>query len=145
MTRRVTNIEEQLIADEGKKASYYQDKYGYATIGIGTCIDGRLGCGLTDDEQLYLLRNRVQQRRQAILEQWPWTAVLDDVRFGVILNMSYQMGLHGLSNFKHFLAAMQQGDWSAASAAMLDSTWAKSEDSPRANRLAVQVDTGVWQ
>ena len=145
MSRRITNIEEQLLADEGKKSSAYQDKYGYWTIGIGTCIDGRLGCGLTDEEQLYLLRNRVEQRKQAISQQWPWTDALDEVRLGVLVNMSYQMGLHGLGNFKQFLDALQRGDYSAAKEAMLDSLWARSEDSPRANRLALQIETGVWQ
>lgn len=145
MSRNVGSIEEQLILDEGRKASAYQDKFGYWTVGIGTCIDGRLGCGLSEEEQLYLLRNRVNDRRAAIIKQWPWTEQLDAVRFEVLINMSYQMGIHGLSNFHMMLSAAQRGEWTAAKDAMLDSLWAKSEDSPRANRLAIQMETGIRQ
>jgi len=145
MSRNVHSIEDQLILDEGKRASAYQDKYGYWTVGIGTCIDARLGCGLSDEEQLYLLRNRVADRTLAINQQWPWTVELDEVRMGVLINMSYQMGMHGLADFKQFLSAMQRRDFAAAKTAMLDSTWAKTQDSPRAERLALQVETGLWQ
>jgi len=144
MGRNVTNVEEQLIADEGKKPSAYQDKLGYWTVGVGTCIDGRLGCGLTDDEQLYLLRNRVAARVAAIRQQWPWTEQLDAVRLGVLINMSYQMGVHGLANFSTFLTRLQAGDYSGAKTAMLDSLW-NEQDPARAGRLAIQIETGIWQ
>lgn len=145
MSRNINNIEDQLIADEGKKPSAYQDKLGFWTVGIGTCIDARLGCGLTDDEQLYLLRNRVRDRILAINQRWPWTVELDEVRMGVLINMSYQMGVHGLADFKHFLDALQRRDYPAAKAAMLDSLWGKSQDVARATRLSIQVETGEWQ
>jgi lysozyme len=58
--------------------------------------------------------------------------------------MTFEMGISGLAVFKVFLGAMQAGNWSAAKAAMLDSVWAEEVPS-RANRLAAQVITGIWQ
>ena len=48
----ITNLKDQLIRDEGCKGSYYADGRGFATVGIGTCIDSRAGCALTNEEDL---------------------------------------------------------------------------------------------
>ena len=140
-----TNLEDQLLRDEGKKSSAYQDGLGYWTIGVGTCIDAKKGCGLTDEEIMFLLRNRLSENEAALSRQFPWTDALDDVRRGALLNMVYQMGLHGLGEFHNFLAALQQGDYNKAAEEMLDSTWAKSQSPARAKRLSIQIQTGVWQ
>jgi len=137
-------IEEQLGRDEGRKSSAYQDQYGYWTIGIGTCVDATKGCGITDEEMDLLLANRIAKNKSQIQEQFPWTTSLDEARFGVLLNMSYQLGMHGLGEFRQFLAALQQGDYEAASAHMLDSKWAKQDSPDRAQRLSEQIKTGVW-
>jgi lysozyme len=58
--------------------------------------------------------------------------------------MTFNMGVGRLSGFKNFLAAMAAGDWKTARNEMLDSTWAKQVGA-RAQRLAIQIDTGAWQ
>lgn len=140
-----TNLIEQLSRDEDRRASAYQDGLGYWTIGVGTCIDARKGCGLTDPEIDLLLSNRIAAVTAQLSQQFPWTDVLDEVRRGVLLNMAYQMGIHGLAEFRQMLQALQQGDYSSAAAAMLDSTWAKSQSPDRAQRLSKQMETGEWQ
>lgn len=140
----VTNLEEQLARDEDKKHSAYPDPLGYWTIGIGICIDSRKGCGLTDDEIDYIFQNRIRRAKTALSAAFPWTDALDEVRRGALLNMVYQMGLHGLGEFREFLAALQVRDYTAAAAKMLDSVWARSQSPDRAHRLSQQILTGQW-
>ena len=44
---------------------------------------------------------------------------------GVLVEMSYQMGLSNVSKFKKALHAMQMLQWKKAADEMLDSRWAK--------------------
>ncbi len=140
-----TNLIEQLSRDEGRRASAYQDGLGYWTVGVGTCIDARKGCGLTEAEIDLLLSNRVAAITAELSKQFPWTDLLDDVRLGALRNMAYQMGIHGLAEFRQMLQALQQGNYSSAAGAMLDSIWARTQSPDRALRLSKQIETGEWQ
>jgi lysozyme len=140
----ITSLEEQLIRDEDKKGSVYKDSLGYWTVGIGTCIDSAKGCALTDDEMLFLLRNRLKLNADALSQAMPWTDALDDVRRGALLNMVYQMGLHGVAQFKNMLTALQQGDYAMAAAEGRDSEWFRKQSPARAERLMQQIEQGIW-
>lgn len=48
-------------------------------------------------------------------------AQLDPARFGVMLNMAFQMGTDGLLGFKNTLAMVKAGDYSGAATGMLHS------------------------
>lgn len=145
MTRpNIKDIESQLREDEGEKLSAYKDSEGYLTIGIGVLIDERKGGGITKEESSYLFQNRLDSKKAAIRKALPWFDQLDVVRQGVLLNMSYQMGVDGLLKFKQTLGFVQRAQWTAASVGMLNSLWAK-QTPERAERLARQMSTGVWQ
>ena len=58
--------------------------------------------------------------------------------------MCFNLGIGRLLNFRNFLSALQSGDHKAAAAEMLDSLWAKQVGA-RAQRLALQIETGTWQ
>lgn len=145
MATTPTNINDQLMRDEGFRASVYQDSLGYWTIGTGICVDGRKGCGITADENRVLLANRLSAVIDGISKEWPWTDALDPVRKAVLWNMAYQMGVGGVGEFHQMLAKLQQGDYAGASQEMLDSTWARTQSPARAQRLAVQLEGGTWQ
>jgi lysozyme len=140
----ISNLSDQLIRDEGCKGSVYADGRGFWTIGIGTCIDARAGCGLTNDEILYLFNNRRVIATTSLETEFPWTAALDDARLGALQNLTFNMGIRGLGKFPKFLAAMQQGNWTLAKAELLDSL-ADHEEPERIGRLALQIETGLWQ
>jgi lysozyme len=74
----------------------------------------------------------------------PWFDDLDEVRQAVLIGMAFQMGIHGLLKFVHFLDAMRNQQWQAAASAMLDSLWAKQTPN-RAARAARAIETGVSQ
>lgn len=134
----------QLRGDEGVIPHAYQDHLGYWTIGVGRLIDKRKGGGLRDDEISYLLNNDIDDRIEALTRRLPWFQDLDDARKGVLLNMSFQMGVDGLLGFKNTLELIRQRKYENAAHAMLQSLWAK-QTPERAKRMSEQMRTGLWQ
>lgn len=140
-----SDLIKQLRRDEGVKSQAYQDHLGFWTIGIGRLIDDRkAGSGLRDFEMDYLLNNDIEDRIEALTKRIPWFLELDEARQGVLLNMSFQMGVEGLLGFKNTLAMVQGGNYEGAARGMLNSLWAKQTPA-RAHRLSEQMRTGVWK
>lgn len=140
----IDNIRDQLIRDEGRVLSAYQDHLGFWTIGVGRLIDKRRGGGISQDEADYLLDNDIRKCRSQILARWPWVESLDAVRQAVLVNMCFQLGINGLAGFTNTLKLMRKGDYAGASAGMLASQWARQTPA-RAQRLAAQMKEGVWK
>ena len=140
----LTQITKQIKSDEGLVLHAYDDSLGLLTIGYGRLIDHRKGGGITKEEAEYLLANDIERKLQELQERLPWVKNLDDVRKGVLLNMSFQLGVSGLLGFKNTLAKIEQGDYEGASVNMLQSKWA-TQTPNRAQRMAEQIRTGQWQ
>lgn len=147
------NITLQLIRDEGVKLEPYMDccgkpykqcdcaERGNLTIGIGTNLEG----GITHNEAMLLCDQRLKKARLEISSAFPWTTGLDDVRYNVLVNLHYNMGLKRLSTFKKMLAALEAYEYHTASLELLDSNYARGVHKARAERLAVQLRTGTEQ
>lgn len=134
------NIFDQLKRDEGLRLTPYVDTVGKITIGYGT----NLSDGIEEDEASYLLNRRAVNAAIALSKALPWTNQLPDPRRGVLINMTYNMGIHGLLQFKNTLALVESGDYDKAADAMLESKWA-NQVGARAHRLSVQMRSGEWQ
>jgi lysozyme len=137
----VTNIAEQLTRDEGCVLTVYACPTGHLTIGVGRNLEAT---GITQDEAELLLDNDIARVTREIDQALPWTRQLDDVRFGVVQNLTFNMGITGVLEFERMLAAMEAGDWEAAADELLDSEYA-TQVGDRAERLALQLRTGQWQ
>jgi lysozyme len=135
----------QLRGDEGERATAYRDHLGFLTIGVGRLIDpNKKGAGLRSGEIAFLLNNDIDDRIDELTRRLPWFQNLDDARKGVLLNMSFQMGVEGLLGFKNTLAMVQAGDYEGAARGMLQSKWA-DQTPARARRMSEQMRTGKWQ
>lgn len=134
----------QLRGDEGVVKHAYRDHLGYLTIGVGRLIDERKGGGLRDHEIDYLLRSDIDERIDELTRRVPWWQNLDDARKGVLLNMSFQLGVDGLLGFKNTLEMVRKGHYDLAAVGMLNSLWAR-QTPERAKRLSEQMRTGEWQ
>lgn len=134
----------QLYRDEGKKYSVYKDSLGYYTIGVGRMVDSRKGGKLSDDEIEYLLNNDIDNIQKQVLNQIPWSCKLSPARLGVLLNMTFQMGIKGVLRFKNTMKMIEVGDYNGAADGMMNSLWAK-QTPKRAKRLSTQMRTGEWQ
>lgn len=140
-----TELTRQLKGDEGVKAHAYQDHLGFWTIGIGRLVDARKpGSGLRPQEITFLLNNDIDDRIDQLGRRLPWFLDLDPARQGVLLNMSFQLGVDGLLGFKNTLKLVERGDYAQAADNMLLSKWA-TQTPERARRMAEQMRSGQWQ
>jgi len=137
------DVKTQLIREEGRKNSAYQDTLGFWTIGVGRLIDGRKGGGLSDAEVDYLLDNDIAKVKAQIAQKLPWFTALDDPRQAVLIQMAFQMGIDGLMGFTNTLGAVRDQRYPQAAENMRQSLWAK-QTPKRAVRLAYQMETGEW-
>jgi lysozyme len=131
----------QLTRDEGCRLHPYKDSVGKTTIGIGRNLDD---VGISQDEANVLLGNDIDKAESALRSALPWTVNLDDARVGVLVNMTFNMGINTMLKFKDTLAHIQAGNYDAAATGMLSSQWARQVGA-RAQRLAEQMRTGQWQ
>lgn len=137
----ISNLKDQLVRDEELRLKPYTDSVGKLTIGIGRNLTDK---GVSLQEAYTLLANDITAAAADLQTTFPWTETLDDVRRAALVNMTFNMGIHGLAEFRDFLEKLQAGDFSAAAGAMLDSLWAR-QVGPRATRLSIQIQTGEWQ
>ena len=133
-------LKEQLIRDEGTRLKPYMDTTGHVTIGFGRNLTD-VGISLAEAE--YLLDHDIARASADVQAALPWTTTLDEVRRAALINMAFNLGIHGLLGFHKMLAACQTGDWATAALEALNSEWAR-QVGPRAYRLSRQVETGVW-
>ncbi|SRR5216683_1259888 len=144
------DIISQLQRDEGFSNHIYIDTVGKRTIGYGHNLDAKpipwitLTTRLTQDQAMQILVQDIADTKTALFVRIPWTSQLDDVRQGVLVNMTFNMGILGLLKFKHALVAFQVNDWVTAAAEMKNSSW-YVQVGQRADRLVTQTLTGIWQ
>lgn len=132
-------LRDRIIRHEGVRLKAYRDQKGKLTIGIGRNIDD---VGISEAEAYMMLDNDILKCKKAITENLLWATQLDDARYGVLLEMVYQMGIGGVLKFKETLKAMQNQDYTLAAAQMMGSLWAK-QTPERAKELAKIMATGV--
>lgn len=133
------DIIEQLRRDEGMRLKPYTDTVGKLTIGCGRNLTD---VGISQEEADYLLANDIK-RAQDALSSYPWYTALDSIRQAAITNMAFNLGLHGLLGFPHFLSAVAKQDWITAASELANSVWAK-QVGDRATRLEQQIVSGEW-
>lgn len=132
---------DKIKAQEGFRSHPYKDSVGKLTIGYGFNIDAT-GPGLAEDECAAVLQIKIGKVESALNVALPWAIKLDDKRYEVLVNMSYNMGLAGLLQFHRMLAMIEAGNYEGAAAAGLESLWAK-QVGKRAADLMEQLKTGV--
>jgi lysozyme len=133
-------LEEQLIRDEALRLKPYKDSVGKLTIGVGRNLDD---VGISQQEAMDLLANDIDNASAQLRTRLPWTISLDEVRRAALVNMAFNLGIGGLMQFHHFLAALEAGNYKLAASEMLESLWAK-QVGPRAHRLSIQIETGEF-
>lgn len=154
-----------LLADEGKKNSLYKCSLGYWTIGIGhlitkdpkiqtlaqavLCLNKEIGRStggvITDQEIEHLLSFDVEYTLRTMGGYPRFRSVynsLDKVRRKALLNMCFQLGCRGVSQFNRMLGHLEAGRYKDAANEALNSTWARQTPN-RAKRIAEVIRTGT--
>jgi len=131
-------LRDQLVRHEGLRLKPYRDTVGKMTIGVGRNLDD---VGIFKPEAMLMLDNDIQRATDDLRAACPWVDDLQWARKAVLLNMTFNLGIGRLLEFKHTLAAVRAGDYKAAAAHMLESKWAKQVGS-RAVELAKIMESG---
>ena len=107
---------------EGFRKSVYQCTEGYDTIGYGFAIKD---LEMDEDIAEEILIRKVEKLIKRVRSKFDWLDSVPREVQGVLVEMSYQMGLSGVCKFKKALHAMQMFQWKLAATELLDSRWAK--------------------
>lgn len=120
------NIDLQLMnrlkVDEGYEAKPYRDTNGKLTIGIGRNLDD---VGISPAEADMLLQNDIEAAIKALDLIYHKARALDQAHYNVLVNITFNMGINTMRQFKRMFAALDQHDYETASKEMLNSRWAK--------------------
>lgn len=138
-------------AEEGLSLTAYWDGIGGVfTIGYGWNMQSHgynpsrcAGMTWTKTRAEAELAKEINTAAGVVAMKWPWAVHLNEVRQSVLVLMTFQLGGHGVEDFKSFLAALESGDYERAADEMLDSKWARQCHN-RANRMAKTMRTGKW-
>ncbi len=113
---------DRIKLSEGYKSTVYQCTEGYDTIGYGFAIKD---LELDEDLAEEILIRKVEILIKRVRKKFDWLDSVPHEVQGVLVEMSYQMGLSGVSKFRKALHAMQMFQWKLAADELLDSRWAK--------------------
>lgn len=125
----------------GERLYAQLDAAGVLRIGVGRRVDS-FG-GITPEESSYLLRNDLARAEAETTRVLPWTLDLDDARRGVIVLLTFHLGIHALLQYSRMLWHIQTGDYDWAAAELEQSTWGQQHEA-LAILLAHQLREGVW-
>lgn len=126
------DIVADLMRDEGYRSTVYRCSAGRATIGFGRNIDD---VGVTEEEARHLLDNDIARVEHQLDRSYPWWIKCPETVRRGLLNMTFNLGINRLGEFKKMLACLQAGDYRGAAREALDSKWAE-QVGDRAKRIA---------
>ena len=105
---------------EGFRKSVYQCTEGYDTIGYGFAIKD---LELDEDIAEEILMRKVEKLIKRVRAKFDWLDSVPHEVQGVLVEMSYQMGLSSVLKFKRALKFMEHQNWERAAEEMLMSKW----------------------
>lgn len=113
-----TKLRNILINHESFKAFPYLDTTGHTTIGIGRNLSDR---GISESEALVLLDDDIQYFSAKLYKLLPFFDGLSDNRKIVLIDMCFNLGIHGFCDFKSMLEAIERNDYGKAAEEILNS------------------------
>jgi lysozyme len=145
----IATARDLIIKHEAVRPRQYNDDLGIPTIGVGHNLQASpLPAGwvepLTQVQIDTLLDQDIAHASAALTTHVPgFSGIASDARRAVLLDMSFEMGWPRLSQFVHFLDAVQRQDWQGAHDHMLASKWALQVPK-RASEDAAMILSGDW-
>ena len=105
---------------EGFRSKVYKCTEGYDTIGYGFAIKD---LELDEDIAEEILIRKLEKLIKRVRNKFDWLDSVPHEVQGVLVEMSYQMGLSGVCKFKNALKYMEHQNWEKAADEMLMSRW----------------------
>ena len=126
------DIQDEIVADEGKVLSIYLCPAGHKTCGVGHLVlpsdpehELTVGASITEERASELFSIDLHTTISECEALLPQFATLPVEAQKIVANMLFNLGRPRLSKFKKFLAAIEAGDWATAADEMGDSLWAR--------------------
>lgn len=117
---------------------------GFVSVGYGRNLFGR---GITVAEAEMLLMNDLKGADDDIKANFPWAEKLDAVRYAVMVEWVFNMGINNVKGFPKALAAIQTGLWAEAAKELCDFKQYRDPKLPglkiRYDELAEMLKTGI--
>ena len=135
--KELQEIVDNIKRHEGFEPKVYECTEGYDTIGYGFTIKD---LEIDKDVADLILMKKLHTLLQRITIAFPWFENIDNIAKSVVVNMCYQLGLRGFSQFKKTIYYLETEQYEEASMEMLDSLWAKQTPN-RANELSELMST----
>lgn len=138
-----------LQRDEGYRALLYDDANG-SSLGKGSQIRGNPTIGIgwaVALTPISLERARIIAGWQAddkateLFAALPWATALSEGRQRALINMAFNIGVHGEVQFTTFLGLLKAGNYAGAADDLATTLWAR-QVGPRAARIAALIRTG---
>ncbi len=134
-----TNLERDLIADEGVSRLPYEDSKGILSVGIGHNLEAPM----SDRLMMLIFREDLRVATMEAERNLPYLRGLDPVRRDAILNMAFNMGFPRFLSFVKMHAAMERGDYDTAADEAKDSKWYREDvQKSRSERIIHMIRTG---
>ena len=120
---------------EGYVKRVYKDSLGIDTIGYGFAIkDLELDQDICD----MILDRKLKDLEKMVSSKFNWYRYMPPEIKNVVIEMCYQLGVTGFSNFRKTITFLQNKQFHDASVEMLDSRWAQ-QTPVRAKELSNRV------
>jgi lysozyme len=109
-----------LKRQEGYRQFMYKDSLGINTIAYGLNLDAGI-----DEELASVIAEFIANRLDSKLTlEFDWYKQLTQRRKDVLINMSYNLGVEGVKEFKNTISLIERSKFDEAADAMLKSKWA---------------------
>ena len=124
---------ERIKHHEGFRSRPYKCSQGHLTIGFGAAIKD---LELDEDIAEMILIRQIDKRTKQIIKKFPWWKSAEDDVKDVVVEMVFQIGLSGFSNFKLTIDHLVNKRYGKAETEMLDSKWGRVQTPNRALELS---------
>ena len=105
---------------EGFRCKVYIDTTGHQTIGYGRNLSA---CGISSSEAETMLINDLAAVESELIRLVPIYTDLSEARKSCLMDMAFNLGIHGLLEFKEMLAYVTAGNFASAAQCMRESKW----------------------
>lgn len=137
----MTQLIEQLKRHEGIRLFPYKCTADKLTIGVGRNLED---VGISEQEAETMLLNDIEVAKAQLIQKFPWTKEMDEVRFAALINFTFNVGIGTVAKFKNAMGQLKDGNYDTAADEFLDSRWAKQVGN-RAIEVTDQIRTGEWK
>lgn len=136
--------------DEGLRFRPYRCTEGKLTVAVGHNLEANPipgigeGDSISKEYAIIIFALDMQRVLAEINIKFPWAWELSEIRFAVVADMLFALGLPRFLKFRKFIAAMARFDYETAKIELLDSIWARKLPN-RSDRLARMLISGKWE